>query len=128
MCRIAAILLVLSAIDEPLDLQTLLTSIGRAGAHHAGWYGERRVVQYVFVLTLAGAAGKGGSSLHGIGGNLVEFEVTQIGVTDRVVREWGDHVSSGLSHGNGSRLSGGATGTLATWGFEAVPERDDSSD
>ena len=53
--RIAAILLVLSAINEPLDLQTLLTSIGRAGAHQAGWYGERRVVQYVFVLTLAGA-------------------------------------------------------------------------
>lgn len=37
--------------------------------------------------------GKGGfAPYHGIGGSLVEFEVTQAGVTHRVVREWPDRV------------------------------------
>ena len=54
--RIAAALLVFLGINELLDLQTLLTSIGRAHAKANGWYGEHRGVQYVFVMALGVAA------------------------------------------------------------------------
>ena len=51
--RIATVLLVLLGINELLDLQTLLTSIGRAHARANGWYEGRRIVQYAFVTALA---------------------------------------------------------------------------
>lgn len=54
--RITAVLLVLLAINELLDLQTLLTSAARAHAKANGWYGEHRRVQYAFVMALAVAA------------------------------------------------------------------------
>lgn len=54
--RVTAIVLLLLALNELLDLQTLLTFLGRAHAKATGWYDERRFVQYVFVLTLAVAA------------------------------------------------------------------------
>ena len=54
--RIAAVLLVFLGINELLDLQTLLTSIGRAHAKANGWYGEHRHVQQVFVMALGLAA------------------------------------------------------------------------
>lgn len=54
--RSSAVLLVLLGINELLDLQTLLTSLGRAHAETNGWYGERRRVQYAFVLALGVAA------------------------------------------------------------------------
>ena len=50
--RITAALLVFLGINELLDLQTLLTSLGRDHAKANGWYGERLRVQYVFVLLL----------------------------------------------------------------------------
>ena len=53
--RIAAVLLVISAANELLDLQTLLTLIGRVSARANGWYTVRREVQYAFLLALAGA-------------------------------------------------------------------------
>ena len=49
---ITAVLLVLLGINELLDLQTLLTSVGRAHAKVNGWYGEHRRVQYLFVVAL----------------------------------------------------------------------------
>lgn len=54
--RITAVLLVFLAVNELLDLQTLLTSLGREHAKVNGWYGEHRKVQYVFVMALGGAA------------------------------------------------------------------------
>lgn len=52
----SSILLVLLGINELLDLQALLTAVGKAHAQAYGWYEDRRQVQYVFVLAL-GAAG-----------------------------------------------------------------------
>ena len=54
--RATAVILVLLGINELLDLQTLLTSLGRAHAKANGWYGEHRRVQYLFVVGLAVAA------------------------------------------------------------------------
>jgi hypothetical protein len=34
---------------------------------------------------------------HGIGGNLVEYEVSASGVRSRVVREWGDRVGERIA-------------------------------
>lgn len=50
--RLTAVLLVFLGINEFLDLQTLLTSLGRDHAKANGWYGEHRSVQYLFVLML----------------------------------------------------------------------------
>ena len=54
--RATAVIQVLLGINELLDLQTLLTSLGRAHAKANGWYGEHRRVQYLFVVGLAVAA------------------------------------------------------------------------
>jgi len=54
--RITAVMLVLLGINEVLDLQTLLTSVGRAHAKAKGWYGEHRRVQYLVVIALEVAA------------------------------------------------------------------------
>lgn len=51
--RIVASLLVFLAVNELLDLQTLLTMAGRAHAKAYGWYGEHRAVQFAFVVGLA---------------------------------------------------------------------------
>ncbi len=47
---LAAILLGLLAINKQLDLQTLLTEIGRCAARAQGWYENRQVVQRWFIL------------------------------------------------------------------------------
>ena len=54
--RATAVLLVLLGINELLDLQMLLTSLGRAYAKANGWYGHHRKVQYEFVVALGIAA------------------------------------------------------------------------
>lgn len=54
--QIVSVSLVLLGINELLDLQTLLTSIGREYAKENGWYGEHRSVQHIFVLALGGTA------------------------------------------------------------------------
>lgn len=51
--RLTTVLLVLLGVNELLDLQTLLTSMGRNYAKASGWYGEHRKVQYIFVMALA---------------------------------------------------------------------------
>ena len=52
---IAAVLLFLG-INKQLDLQSLLTQVGRAAAKAEGWYGQRRHYQFAFVgsITIAG--------------------------------------------------------------------------
>lgn len=54
--RLTAMLLVLLGVNELLDLQTLLTSVGRANAKAYGWYEIHRKVQYLFVMGLGVAA------------------------------------------------------------------------
>lgn len=51
--RATAILMIFLGINELLDLQTLLTVIGRANAEAYGWYAIHRTVQYYFVAGLA---------------------------------------------------------------------------
>ena len=60
--RSTAVLLVLLGINELLDLQTLLTEIGRGNAEAYGWYGVHRKVQYVFVVALIVAAALAGAA------------------------------------------------------------------
>jgi len=50
-------LLVILGINKQLDLQTLLTNIGRAVAREGGWYEQRREVQRAFVKGLLLASG-----------------------------------------------------------------------
>ena len=54
--RVTGAILVFLAVNELLDLQTLLTSIGRQHAIQNGWYGEHRKVQYLFIIGLSAAA------------------------------------------------------------------------
>ena len=51
-----AVALVMSflCVNKQLDLQTLLTDVGRIVAIRGGWYGQRRIVQRWFVLAIAG--------------------------------------------------------------------------
>jgi hypothetical protein len=58
--RTTSFLLLFLAGNELLDLQTLLTSLGRAHAKTHGWYEKRRIVQFVFILTLCVAAALAG--------------------------------------------------------------------
>ena len=51
--RFTAGILVFWAVNELLDLQTLLTAIGRQNAIQNGWYGEHREVQYWFIIGLS---------------------------------------------------------------------------
>jgi hypothetical protein len=53
------LLMVLLAINKQLDLQTLLTEIGRQIARHQGWMEQRRSVQFWFIVgfSLLAAAG-----------------------------------------------------------------------
>jgi hypothetical protein len=49
----AAIMLCL-AVNKQLDLQSLVTMLGRCHAQLSGWFDMRRTVQELFVLTMAG--------------------------------------------------------------------------
>ena len=51
--RFSAVGLLFLGINEILDLQTLLTMIGRAHAKANGWYPAHRKIQYLFVVALA---------------------------------------------------------------------------
>lgn len=61
--RFAAGLLVFLAINELLDLHTLLTIAGRAHAKAFGWYGAHRAAQYAFVIALSGAVAIAGLAM-----------------------------------------------------------------
>lgn len=51
------VLLAFLCVNKQLDLQSLLTDIGRAFARTQGWYGERRAVQKLFVIGVLAGAG-----------------------------------------------------------------------
>ena len=48
-----AVVLLLLGINKQLDLQTIVTELGRIAAKAHGWYGSRRPVQLVFILLVA---------------------------------------------------------------------------
>jgi hypothetical protein len=49
----AALVLLILGINKQLDLQSLVTAIGRCHAQLAGWYDDRRAVQRTFILLVA---------------------------------------------------------------------------
>lgn len=49
-------LMVLLGINKQLDLQSLITAVGRDFARSQGWYENRRSVQWIFVVGLGAAA------------------------------------------------------------------------
>lgn len=51
-----AIILAALAVNKQLDLQSALTVAGRCAAQAQGWYGERRSVQFIFILAIIGAS------------------------------------------------------------------------
>ena len=51
-----ALLLVLLMINKQLDLQSFLTAAARCHALEAGWYDDRRGVQRLFIMGVAGLA------------------------------------------------------------------------
>lgn len=53
---LAAGYLAFLAVNKQLDLQSLLTAVGRCTARLQGWYGERRAVQAGMILALVGAS------------------------------------------------------------------------
>lgn len=61
--RGVAVLMLFLGINELLDLQTLITMIGRADAKAHGWYEGRREVQYYFVTGLTAATVIGGVAM-----------------------------------------------------------------
>jgi hypothetical protein len=59
-------LLLALGVNKQLDLQSLLTEIGRRLAYGQGWYEERRAVQRAFVVAVAVAGGSVGLGLVAI--------------------------------------------------------------
>lgn len=57
---LAAALLVFLGVNELFDLQMVLTAVGKAWALQQGWYEDRRLYQFEFVLALTAAALLGG--------------------------------------------------------------------
>ena len=51
----AALLLVILGLNKELDLQSMLTESARALTRNLGWYEQRRLLQGLFLLALAGA-------------------------------------------------------------------------
>jgi hypothetical protein len=50
-----AALMAFLCVNKQLDLQTLFTKIGRELAVRGGWYGNRRIFQFLFVMAVAAA-------------------------------------------------------------------------
>lgn len=53
---LTAALLVFLGINELFDLQTILTAIGKTWALEQGWYADRRLYQFEFILALFATA------------------------------------------------------------------------
>lgn len=60
-----AVLLLMLGINKQLDLQSLVTQIGRDLAHSQGWYEGRAAVQKAFIVGV-GLAGIGGMTVFGV--------------------------------------------------------------
>lgn len=58
-----ALLMAALALNKQLDLQSLLTALGRCLAQDQGWYEDRRLVQRDFILGLAALAALAGGTL-----------------------------------------------------------------
>lgn len=52
---IAGAIMLFLAVNKQLDLQTLVTQIGRCHAQLSGWYDMRRIVQRDFILAIVAA-------------------------------------------------------------------------
>jgi hypothetical protein len=50
-----ALLMVFLAVNKQLDLQSLMTAVGRDMAKAQGWYERRRPIQALFIIAMAGA-------------------------------------------------------------------------
>lgn len=59
---VAGAVMLFLAVNKQLDLQSLVTMIGRCHAQLAGWYNDRRAVQKLFILLVA-AGGLGAVGL-----------------------------------------------------------------
>lgn len=59
---IAGAVMLFLAVNKQLDLQSLVTMIGRCHSQLAGWYNDRRAVQKLFILLVA-AGGLGAVGL-----------------------------------------------------------------
>lgn len=57
---LAGLYLAALAVNKQLDLQSLMTAIGRCSAQEQGWYAMRRGVQVGVILGLVGASVAGG--------------------------------------------------------------------
>lgn len=67
-------------INKQLDLQTLLTELGRAAAYAGGWYERRRVVQAIFIALVFGFGLLGVALLWWLTrGELRDFRLTLAG-------------------------------------------------
>jgi len=73
-----AVLLAVLGLNKQLDLQTLVTDLGRVLAQHQGWYQERRGVQTLVVL-----------------GTLVVSILTALAVFRRFRKFWSDNLLLG---------------------------------
>ena len=79
---ITTLTLVLLGINEFLDLQTFLTSFGRAHARANNWYERRRAVQYAFVMVLGATAALAGIALLWLTrGAHIAVRLAQVGLT-----------------------------------------------
>ena len=58
-----AVVMAALALNKQLDLQSLLTALGRCLAQDQGWYENRRLVQRDFIIALAGLAALTGGAL-----------------------------------------------------------------
>lgn len=58
-----AVVMAAFALNKQLDLQSLLTALGRCLAQDQGWYENRRLVQRNFMIALAGLAAVAGGAL-----------------------------------------------------------------
>lgn len=76
-----AVLLFTLGVNKQLDLQSLLTDVGRVLAHDQGWYQQRRAVQVVFIacVGLLGAGGLG-AVLWLARGQLADFRLALAGM------------------------------------------------
>jgi hypothetical protein len=75
-----SLMLLLLGINKQLDLQSLLTELGRIAARDQGWYEGRRAVQVAFILLLVAAGAWGLRALWLFSrGHLAQLRLALIG-------------------------------------------------
>jgi hypothetical protein len=77
---VLALLLFFLGINKQLDLQTIVTEVGRIVARSGGWYDRRRGVQIFFILTVLAAGLWGLRTVWLLArGNVVEMRAVLLG-------------------------------------------------